>query len=93
MTTPLDSRRLLDDLTAVALTKAIIIFIAFFLLPVSQSFAATIEVDANCSLNQAIASANDPSQHAANCGGSSGADTIVLSGNHNPSTAPTTVTS
>ena len=85
--------RISDYVTPIIAAKATSVLIALFLLPITQVSAGTINVGTSCTLNAAIAHANDPSQTSTCSGGESGADTIVLSADFTVKADPTTVTS
>ncbi len=79
-----------------------LVLLALLILPVSQALAETIDVDATCSLDQAIRSANDNSVHGGCKPGDApdrddpekdGADTIILSGDIALSATPADITS
>ncbi len=71
-----------------------VLSISFLLLILPQVFAADIMVDANCTLAQAIISANtDATASDSSCAAGSGADTIVLSGDITLSAALPQITS
>ncbi len=73
----------------------VLILSLLFFLPLSQVFAADIDVGTGCTLAQAISSANadQSNRDTGNCDPGSGADTITLSGDVTLSTALPNITS
>ncbi len=62
------------------LVKLALILALLLVLPVAQVLAAEIEVNATCSLEQAIGNANSDSQGNPGCAEGQGTDTIILTG-------------